>query len=169
MNDFDFIPDKQEPSLTIPYFEDARADFAPYYSSTKSLDAARSEIVSELVKLDAVLIGFQPGHFLVNSKKRYGFIIRFLYSGKEGLIRVAGLPIRNETANRIAATRLQALLNVRDWLKALVTQQIFTAGASPLLSHLLVNGDQTVGDYILSTGKLLPAPDEIVEGHYTRV
>lgn len=163
--DFSFIPEKPQTAITVPYFEDATKDYAPYYSSTKSQAVAKSEIREEFAKLGAEIVSFQPGFFQIDGKKRPGFLIRFAYLEKDGLIRVAGLPIRNETPRKLEAARLQALLNVRDWAKALVTQAIFTAGASPLLSHLLVSENVTISDYILSTGRLLPA-GEVVEGVY---
>ncbi len=165
---FNFVPDNQQSTKPpIPFFEDATADYAPYYASKKSVNEAVAELALELSKLDAFLIGVQAGHFPHGKYKRYGYVVRFSYNGKDGLLRAAGLPMRSETAHKVERTRVQALLNVKDWLKSLVTQKVFGMDAHPLLSHLLVSGEETLAEYIVSTGNLLPAGGEIVEGQFT--
>lgn len=164
--DFTFTPDETPTGPVIPFYEDARANLAPYYASNKSMPVAMSEVMQEFTKLDAGGVAFKRGYYTVGGQKRYGFVITFTLRDKDGLIRVAGLPIRRENPQKIEAVRLQALLNVRDWLKALVTQQTFTAGGAPLLPYLLVAPGQTVEDYILSTGKLLPA-GAVYEAEYS--
>lgn len=146
---WNFTPtDKEEAGsgLTAPFFEDARADFAPYYASDKSEGDAKTEVRAELAKLGGNRVMFQAGFFTIADQKRYGYNIRFHTRGAEAIIRVAGLPIRRETDRRVEQARIQALLNVRDWLKAAVTSQIFTPGSNPLTPFILVDGQRTVAE-----------------------
>jgi hypothetical protein len=161
---FDFTPDQDATKLEIPDFEDARADFAPYYSTTTSLKSAQRQVLDELAKLGAGAILFRSGKF----DRRYGYLITFQLGTAQGVIRVAGLPIRaGQTDRKIEAVRIQALLNVRDWLKAAVTSQVFSPGSNPLLQHILVDGRRTVADYIMESGRFPElAAGEIVEGDF---
>lgn len=160
-----FIPDSKDNAIAAPFFEDARADFAPYYSSTKNLKTAMNEVAQEMVKLGAFITNFQPGKFTVNKRERLGYVIEFLLNGVTGRLTIAGLPLYSTTAAKENRVRVQCLLNVRDWLKAAVTMQVFSPDTSPLIPYLLVDGQHTVADYILSKGQLpmLAAPVITVE------
>lgn len=138
-----FIPDANESDIDIPFFEDARSGYAPYYSSNKSLGQAIAQVRNEMAKLGAGVFSFQSGVF-GDSPKRHGYQIHFFLGDRKGVIRVAGLPMRKETPKRIEQVKVQALLNVADWLKASVTQQVFSPGAHPLLGKLLTEGGMTV-------------------------
>ena len=154
--DFTFTSTEETTAGRTPFYEDARADFAPYYASGKSVKVARQEVAAELGKLGGVALAFREGFFGEGRGKRYGYEIDFLLRDHRGVLRVAGLPMRRETPAKVEQCRVQALLNVRDWLKAAVTQPIFQPGAGhPLLMHLLVDGKRTVADYI--AGGRLPA------------
>lgn len=168
--DFTFTPTEAEQSaVNIPYFEVARADFAPYYSvRNKSIAEAKAEIATELTKLNAGILTFREGYFGVKPK-RYGYIIHVQYAGSKGRIVVAGLPMNGkETEAKVTAVRLQALLNVRDWLKAAVTAQVFAPESDMLMQYLLVDGQQTVAQAIRVTGKfpllMQPAVDGEIVG-----
>ena len=165
--EFVFTPTENGLSgLDVPYIEDARASIAPYYRSAIKLSMAMSEVSSELAKLGALAPLIQDGYFNVGKTKRYGYIVTFQYGGGRGVIRVAGLPIKlGETNHKIEQVRRQALLIVRDWLKAAVTAKIFNPGSDPLIPYMLVNGEQTVTDYIHSMQRLpeIAAP-KIIEG-----
>lgn len=175
MSTFTFTPTvPADQAINIPFFEDARADFAPYYTVHRqgtSIQKAQNEVVTELAKLGAGGCLFNPGYFGTNPK-RHGFVITFQYGGGEGLIRVAGLPIRSETAKKIDAVQVQALLNVRDWLKAAVTAQVFAPGSDILIPFMIVARTDgkvyTVADYIHSAGRLPalnPPPEQTaIEG-----
>lgn len=169
MNNFVFTPDVQMGEQSVPFFEDARADYAPYYSSRQSLAEAKAEMMTEMGKLGAMVFRFQEGWFGVKPK-RYGYLIEFTYLGAMGRIKVAGLPIRvNVSPDKIDKVRVQALLNVRDWLKASVTQQVFSPGAHPLLMNLLApGGEMTVGEYMMRHGRLAleTSRDEVLDGEF---
>jgi len=51
---------------------------------------------------------------------------------------------------------VQALLNVRDWLKATVTSMVFAPQSDILIPHLLVSpdSDMTIADHIRSRGDI---------------
>lgn len=157
VNDFHFTPTSTQMGLiNVPYFEDARSDFAPYYDiRNKTLLEAQREIMQEMSKLGAGIVIFEDGYF-GKEQKRYGYRITFNYGDAKGLIRAAGLPIKQtETEVKLHKVRLQALMNVRDWLKATVTGMVFAPGSDILIPHLLI-GDTglTIADHIASTGNL---------------
>ena len=176
MSNFTFTPTEEKSNLTVPFFEDATAAFAPYYSSQKTVDDAKSEIRSEVGKLDASVNSFVDGYF-GSDPKRYGYLIEFLYNGAPGVIKIAGLPIRKVTESKLKRVKVQALLNVRDWLKASVTQHVFSPGSNPLIMNLLVpNTQQTLLEYMKSGNfqNMLQSGDDkkdtsIVDGEFSEV
>lgn len=165
---FAFTSTEPAAATSVPYYEDARADFAPYYSSGKSVKVARAEVAAEVAKLGGVVIAFREG-FYGQKPRRYGYEIEFLLHDRRGVLRVAGLPMRRETPAKVEQVRVQALLNVRDWLKAAVTKPVFQPGSGhPLLMNLLVDGRRTVADWIAQHGRLpeLTAGD-VVDGEFS--
>lgn len=172
--EFSFTPDQNTQQIDIPFFEDAREAFAPYYSvvrkgngSAKVIEG-QQHIAIEMGKLGALVTGFMPGVFGNGKEKRYGYEIRFMYGSIQGIIKVAGLPMKHENAEKKQAVMVQALWNVRDWLKGAVTQRVFSPGADVLIPFLLVDGKHTVSEYIASKGKLplLSAASNIVDGEF---
>jgi hypothetical protein len=142
-----FTPE-QSKRLKAPAFEDARADFAPYYSSKISEASAKAQIAEELGKLRADVLAFERGLFTVNGQARVGYLIRFSLDGGTGVIRVAGLPLRSPTETKFQQVRVQALLNVRDWLKSAVTMQVFNPDTSPLLPYMTLPNGMTVAEQV---------------------
>lgn len=156
---FNFTPlENQEAEIKVPYIEDARSDFAPYYSSTLSIDRAKQEVVQTLALLHATGY-FVEGDFQVGKYKRRGYVLHFNLGQAKGRLTVAGLPVRQSTPKKLDQVRVQALLNLRDWLKGAITQQVFTPGANPLVPFLLI-GDRTITEAIIEDGRmpLLVAP-----------
>ena len=150
----------------IPYIEDARSDYAPYYSSSVSVQSAQAAVAVELGKLGGILTAFVAGVFDL-SPKRYGYEIRFLFAGRPGVIRVAGLPIKaKETDAKLKQVRVQALLVVRDWLKSSVTSAIFAPNSNILYQHLLVDQNQTIADLLVKSGQLYLPSGDVVEGEF---
>jgi hypothetical protein len=166
-----FEPSLEEKEPDVPFLEDARAKIAPYYSSRKNLAQAIDAVHREIEGLGGARLVVQPGIFHIEKLKRYGFRITYFLHGQPGIIMVAALPIRRETAKRIQQAKVQALLNVADWLKAARTSDVFLPGNNPLLGNLLVQGsdDVTLNQQALRylAGDLqhkLPAgPDETFE------
>lgn len=167
---FEWKPDNEDNRIQagqvdVPFFEDARADWAPYYASEKSERDARAEVQQALAQLGASSASFQSGEFTINGKKRLGYHIRFYYRGAPALIRVAGLPMKNKTATKAERVRVQALLNVRDWLLNAARAPVFSPGSDPLVPFMLTNeaAGTTIQDglnFYLEQGRLphLPAP-----------
>lgn len=157
------MPDKPAAAhITVPYIEDANAKTAPYYSSTKSVEQAKSDVSGHLETLGGGILSFQGGSYVINGKQRFGFVIRFTldvepFNGAEGVIRVAGLPIRSHTPAKERQVKVQALLIIADWLKAAITSRVFSPDAHPLVPYLLVPGGdgqvQTVTEAVVQIVK----------------
>ena len=100
---FVFTPDIQDNTIDIPFFENARADFAPYYAvrKTTTLKSAESQVAEELAKLGGYVTGFHRGIYQIDAMERYGYEIRFMHGGTSGIIRIAGLPIHSKTEKKI--------------------------------------------------------------------
>ena len=147
--DWSFEPDQTIGYIVAaPYIEDARAADAPYYASTKTIQQCESEIWTLLSKLSASVLGFTAGKFNVRGVDRHGYVIRFIQAGQEGEIRVMGLPMRKPTPVKEKQVKVQALLIVRDWLKAAITARTFTPDSSPLIPYLLLPDGRTVGEAV---------------------
>lgn len=145
--------------IDVPYLEEARADFAPYYSikdvREKSINAAQGDVSKEIAKLGGGAIWFQEGYFGSPPDERHGYIVHFEYGGIPARIIVAGLPIRDTaTELKIKRVKLQALYILRDWLKTAVTTQVFSPGNHPLMQFLLIDGNRTLAEAIIETRKL---------------
>lgn len=162
--DFTFTPENHQQEIAVPYFEDATAAFAPYYSANQrarsrgtdqgKVERLQSEIAVEMSKLGGLVIGIIPGMYGSGKARRHGYEIRFIYGGAQGIMRVAGLPIRSETPVRKQAVLVQALSIGRDWLKAAVTQKVFGPGSDVLIPFLLADGQRTIAEVIHESGKL---------------
>jgi hypothetical protein len=152
-----FKPEKQNTEIKAPFLEDARANIAPNYRSDATIQSAMAKVTAELEKLGAGVMDFQRGQFQIGEHNRHGYLIRFVLGGAIGVIRVAGLPIRSYTPAKETQARVQALLIVRDWLKAAVTAQVFNPDMHPLLPFLLLPDGRTVAELVNSGQLALPA------------
>jgi len=151
-------------SMTIPYWEDARSNYAPYYDiRNRTLEDAKNEVAAELGKLGGGIVGWIEGYWGSGTKKRYGYKLRYIYGGAIGEMVVAGLPMQGQQTDRkVFQVRLQALLILRDWLKNTVTSRVFTPGSDVLIASLLVSGEMTLAEYIKRNGnmpRINPPPD----------
>lgn len=148
-----FTPkETSEDKAKVPFFEDARSDYAPYYSASAqknwTINKAKNAIQVEMGKLGGTIMGFDEGDF-GEEVLRPGYRINFMLNGRPGRISIVCLPIRRWTQNRHEAVRVQALLIIRDWLKAQVTSMIFSPGNNPLIPHLLdAKKDMTFAEMI---------------------
>lgn len=147
---FNFTETKKNDGLNVPCIENARADFAPYYAPQNwSIGKAKNAVTAEVGKLGGAITDFKEGYFGSEDNPRYGYVIEFVMNGAPGRIQVAGLPICNRlTEQKIEKVRIQALLNVRDWLKAGITSMIFSPGNNPLTQHLIGQGGKTLAEMI---------------------
>lgn len=169
MTNFEFKPiGDASDQLRVPLYENASADIAPYYASTKTVERAKQDVLDNLHRLGANGY-FQEGEFVINKQKRRGYVLWFTQDGQRGRMLVAGLPMATPTDVKLNKVRVQALLNLADWLKGAITTQIFSPGANPLIPFMLVDANTTVSErYANSEGLALPAPrmdvvDVIVE------
>lgn len=145
---FNFTPTDSTSDLKVPFFEEARSDYAPYYSvQGYTIGKAKAQITAEIGKLSGAVVAFRDGYF-GESPRRYGYVIEFVLNGSPGRIQAAGLPIRKSTPVKIDKVRIQALLNVRDWLKTAVTSMIFSPGNNPLVPHLIGKGNMTLAEMV---------------------
>jgi hypothetical protein len=131
---------KEELTTTAkpPFIEDARADFAPYWAARQTVNQAKQMVIDELRKLNGGSVMFQGVIFEDEYGRRHGFNVFFWYGNTRGIIRVSGLPMRSETEHKIRQVEVQALMNLRDWLKTAVTQKIFSPGSDPLIPFLML-------------------------------
>jgi hypothetical protein len=147
-------PQKEE----VLYFEDASADVAPYYTSGRSIESAKTEVEKQLTLMGAIVVDVRPGKWTNDRVSRLGFEIRFTLNGVPGIIRTAGLPIKKrKTDGKLRRVQVQALLNVADWLKSSRQRQRFSLDSVPLAGDLLDrSGGRTLSQAILDSGfKLL--------------
>lgn len=164
-----FKLDELQADIKVPNYEDAKADYAPYYQSGRNMKepAAQAQIAAELGKLGAFIVGCFRGEYLIDGQTRCGYEIRFMFGGQQGIIRAAGLPMKHSaTDKKKHLVRIQALLNVRDWLKSAVTARVFAPGHSPLLPHMLLpDGETTIAEYIAQQQMLpmlAPQSEEVI-------
>lgn len=169
MMDFTFTPTESTPQqIKVPFFEDARADFAPYYRvETKrlNLEKAKDAVRQELSKLGAGGITFIEGIYRWGDSRRHGYQVEFMVGNAQGRMTCAGLPLKHsETAVKVLRVKVQALLNLRDQLKAAVTAQVFAPGFHPLVGTLLLPNGHTVSEQVvMQLGAGLPS-DLLLEG-----
>jgi len=148
--------DGSKTQIEVPFFEDARADTAPYYAAEVSLVKAEEQVREGILKLGGGSIQIQAGIFVdEDTRQRDGYVIGFRMGGMPGILQVAGLPMRNSrTPKKVEQARKQALLNVAEWLRAAYTSMIFNPGGAPLVPFLLVDGERTVAHYMQQEGRL---------------
>lgn len=173
MTGWTFVPDAPAGEvIEVPFFEDARKDAAPYYAATRSIDSAKNEIVSRLNTLGASILSIESGTYVIDNQQRLGFTLHFmmtvgLLNGTRGMIRIAGLPMRSPSEDKARRVRVQALLIVADWLKAVITARVFSPDAHPLIPFLTAQGadgkPHTVAEMAaqLLTRPLLPEKSEV--------
>lgn len=171
---FEFRPiddNNSDDLLKVPYFEHARADFAPYYRAIQNntVRDAQLRVRNEFGKLGGDVTSFKEGDFSIGGLTRRGYQIEFVWRGAKGRIMVAGLPIEmGVTRNKLDSIKIQALLNVADWLKAAVTARIFSPGENPLIAHLVLRDGTTLAERVADELHLpmLPFATDFVEGEY---
>ncbi len=144
---------KSEDKIHIPFFEDATAATAPYYSTQRSISSVQKEIAGILDQLGGERIRFKEGWF-GEKPRRYGHVVQFRYAEQDAQIISAGLPMRNETDKKVLTVKVQALLIVKDQLKAAFTALVFSPGSYPLMQYVLGAGDKTLGELFVNRYEL---------------
>ncbi len=149
-----FIPDKlEQPVLNIPYFEDQTGEKIPGRATEKPVAKLQDEVRELLLKMGAYGVTFTPGTF-EDKPLRYGYEMAFKLEGHPGRMKIAALPIRNETAQRKDRALAQALYLVRNWLEAEIYSQVYRPGSIPLVPYLIGDDGKTVTETLIAAGTL---------------
>jgi len=145
-----FIPDPIAiTEQSVPYFEDSRDREIPGRGTEKSHARLQGEIIDFLARLGASSIYFVPGIYPgADRARRYGFQIFFMFSGRQGRIDCAALPIRSETPTKKDRALAQALYLVRLELEAACNSLMYKPGAVPLAPYMIGDGGKTVTEYL---------------------
>ncbi len=144
---------KDDNKIHVPFFEDATAATAPYYTTGRSIASVQKEIAGILDQLGGERIRFVEGWF-GDKPRRYGHILKFRYADQDAQIISAGLPMRNATTKKTETVKVQALLIVKDQLKAAFTALVFSPGSYPLMQYVLGAGDKTLGELFVNRYEL---------------
>jgi hypothetical protein len=179
-----FIPDTpKNKSAEVPYFDDVSGDAGWQGQSTsKSLEALKSEIMSSVGRLGGLVTGFQRGQFAVGNQKRDGFRLAYVVetpSGQmvPGRIDIAALPVKDDyNLRRSYDTRREkslkmALYMLRTALDGTWFLQQLSPGYSALMPWMLADGEKTIsqlwGESPIMARLLPPAENDFVEGIVT--
>lgn len=176
-----FIPDQQkaEPQ-DVPYFDDVTTeDGWQGHSTGKSVDRLKLEVIAALDRLGGSVQSFQRGTFVVGSKRREGFQIRYLIELPDGSMRpgrldVAALPVKEEwrlqktlTSRREKSLKM-ALYMLREALDGTWFLSKLSPGYAPLMPWMLTDKNKTVTELwseSVFVNNLLPSSTEdFVEG-----
>lgn len=148
-----FVEEKPAAALHVPFYEDADASTAPGYSTSKSPESLQAEIIMLIAELGGTQPMFRAGAFELSGRKRYGYVLEFHFAGMPAAMKVAGLPMRTETATKKRQVQAHALYVIREWLIAQKTARIFSPGSEPLAQYILAgpdNGNITFGEFVAS-------------------
>lgn len=177
-----FIPETPRQSdITLPYFDDVRSDDGwQGYSTTKSIDTLKSEVIIALTRLGGSATGFQRGSFQDREYTREGFRVHYTIEDQTGMLQpgrldVAALPVRTDfrrqstLEKRKAQALKMSLYMLRNALDGLWFLQQLSPGYAPLMPWMLERqSGKTITELWTESetfGRLLPAKNsEFVEG-----
>jgi hypothetical protein len=142
-----FVPDDMnDKKPEIPYFEDASSELGVKgHSTSKSIDTLKMEVRAAMGSLGGGVTSFLVGHF-DETPMRYGYQINFAYGDREGVLKIAGLPMRKETESKREKVLKQALYTVREMLEAQFNSGILLPGSAPLVQYLLDDQGRTLAE-----------------------
>lgn len=131
--------------ISVPYFEDAKADRASGYRTRKTIDDLRLEVAALITQLGGAGVRFDQGLFN-GSPKRYGYIINFMILGANGnvipcRIPIAGLPMRSETQIKKSQVLAQVLYAFAEYLQGELNALRFRPGYSPFAAYAAILPD----------------------------
>jgi len=178
-----FIPDTSSDAQVVPYFDDVTGDAGWQGQSTsKSIDALKSEVALAIGRLGGLVAGFQRGQFVVGNQKRDGFRLTYSIetsSGQmvHGRIDIAALPVKEDySLRRSLETRREkslkmALYMLRVALDGTWFLQQLSPGYAALMPWMLADDGKTIsqlwGEKIITSKLLPPAESEFVDGVVT--
>lgn len=169
-----FIPKDKPNAVTVPYFEDAsRQEGWQGYSTTKSIERLKSEIVESMTRLGAMVSGFQVGTFQLEKQKRDGYQIHYSVQSENGSfvpgrLDIAALPVRsNYDASKKDKSLRMALYMLRISLDGMWFMQQLSPGYAPLMPWMIGKDGKTISQLWAESpvmSRLLPAGEEFVDG-----
>ena len=171
-----FIPDQPKESVDVPFFEDVTsAEGWQGQTTTKTINALKSEITISISRMGGVITAFRQGKFLVNQKERNGYQILYnLETSSGGLypcrLDIAALPVRGMPSSsfekRTEKSMRMALYMAKISLDGLWFLQQLSPGYAPLMPFLLNDGGKTITQLWSESpvmSNLLPSGD-FIEG-----
>lgn len=176
----DFIPEQQESSKEVPFYEDATSiDGWQGQSTEKTLERLKSDLVTSISRLGATVSAFQKGSFQAGDKKREGFRIFYTVespTGKmiPGRIDIAALPVKNEYrtqrtyGSRCEKSLKMALFMLKISVDGLWFLQQLSPGFAGLMPFMLMDEKRTVSQVWMESrtmSNLLPPADaDFIDG-----
>ena len=174
----DFIPEKNENTKEVPYFDDVTSDAGwQGHSTTKSIETLKSEVSESLSRLGAIVLKTQMGTFSATNKARQGMRIDYMIEapGKSvsGRIDIAALPVRisggtmKTLEKRKSQSMKMALYMLRMALDGMWFLEQLSPGYAALLPWMLVDKNETFGQKWTNTmnfASLLPKNEDFVDG-----
>jgi hypothetical protein len=177
-----FIPEQPKIVSEVPYFDDVTSDAGwQGYSTTKSMETLKSEIVQAVSRLGGIVNGFQKGKFLIGDQHREGFRVFYtIESGNgqmiPGRIDIAALPVKRSNSyrkhssyeKRLESSLKMALYMLRNSFDGLWFLQQLSPGFAPLMPFMLTKNDLTVSqlwsESSIMNNLLPPADSDFVDG-----
>lgn len=174
-----FIPDQPKQAQDVPYFDDVTSDAGwQGQTTTKSIEALKSEITSAVSRLGGMVVGFQKGTFMTGEIRREGFRIHYTIEAPDGKLvpgrlDVAALPVkdvwraRHSTDRRREQSLKMSLYMLRDAINGLWFLQQLSPGYAPLMPFMLADKERTISQLwseSAAMSNLLPPGEEFVEG-----
>lgn len=177
-----FIPETPKSSVEVPYYDDVTGEAGwQGQSTTKSIEALKSEISTSISRLGGLVTGFQRGRFATGELNREGFRIGYMIEtpGGEmirGRIDVAALPVKEDfTMRRSLDSRRERSLRMALYMLRIALDGTWflaqlSPGYAPLMPWMLADGEKTVSqlwsESAVMSRLLPPGESDFVEGVY---
>lgn len=172
-----FIPDTPKVEKEVPFFDDVTSDAGwQGHSTTKSIEALKSEVIASIGRLGGLVTGFVRGGF----GNRDGFRLTYAIEASTGQmipgqIDIAALPVKpsvrsnyRTSSSKSLETRKEkslkmALYMLRMALDGTWFLQQLSPGYCALMPWMLMDDGKTVTEKWMESsvmGNLLPAPED---------
>lgn len=180
----DFIPQQEHPQ-SVPWFDDVTSEGGwQGHTTAKSIGTLKSEITVAIGRLGGMVIGFQPGTFMIGDRERKGFRLRYMIESaggsSPGQIDIAALPVRNDSRRhrsydkRQKQALKQALYMFRQALNGLWFLQQLSPGYASLMPWAIEPSSgktitQLWSESATMRSLLPPTSDEFIDGEFEEV
>jgi hypothetical protein len=175
-----FIEDQKQEYKSVPYYDDvSQQEGWKGQTTSKTLDALRSEVTASIGRLGGLVVAFKRGKFLdPDGRERAGMQLYLAVEGTDGRtvgarIDIAALPVRKSTRGyqtyekRVESSMRMALFMLRDAMDGQWFLQQMMPGYAPLIPWMLAaDGKHTLTELWAESGSitsLLPPPDSTFE------